>query len=145
MSTMNIKQLYDNYKDILYYCIFGVLTTLVNIIVYWIAAHLIGIRTVPSSVIAWIAAVSFAYLTNRKWVFHSEAHTVSKIIREVIAFFVCRLGTGVFDWVFMYVTVDCLKWNDVWMKLIANILVIVMNYVASKLIVFKKGIRNNDV
>jgi len=87
MEKMTAKKLYEKYKDILYYGIFGVLTTLVNIVVYWLMAHPLGRRTVPSSVIAWIAAVTFAYITNRKWVFHSEAHSSKAIIKEIIYFF----------------------------------------------------------
>ena len=134
---MHIKSLYDKYKDYLYYCIFGILTTLVNILTYWLMAHPFGLRTVPSSVIAWIVAVSFAYITNRTWVFHSEAYGLVAIVREVIYFFLCRFTTGVMDWVFMFVTVDIMCWNDVWMKFIANLMVIVLNFVASKLIIFK--------
>ena len=132
-----ILKLIDKYKNIIYYVIFGVLTTIVNIVVYWFMAHPIGMKTVPSSIIAWIAAVTFAYITNRRWVFHSEARTNADVIKEIISFFLCRLATGVFDWGFMYLTVDLLQWEDVLMKFIANIIVIVMNYVASKLIVFK--------
>lgn len=134
---MIIKKLYEKYKDLVYYGIFGVLTTLVNLVVYWLMAHPIGLRTVPSSVIAWIAAVSFAYITNRNWVFHSEANTKASIFREIIFFFLCRLATGVIDWVFMYVTVDILHWNDLIMKFIANVIVIVLNYVASKSVIFR--------
>ena len=134
---MIIKKLYVKYKDLVYYGIFGVLTTLVNLVVYWLMAHPIGLRTVPSSVIAWIAAVSFAYITNRNWVFHSEANTKASIFREIIFFFLCRLATGVIDWVFMYVTVDILHWNDLIMKFIANVIVIVLNYVASKSVIFR--------
>ena len=142
---MSIKELYDKYKDILFYGIFGVLTTLVNIVVYWLMAHVLTIKTVPSSVIAWVAAVLFAYLTNRKWVFHSDKHTAPAIAKEVVYFFLCRLATGVFDWVYMYVTVDCFRWNDLYMKFIANVIVIALNYVASKLVIFRKEKHDNEI
>lgn len=132
-----IKKAFIKYKDVVYYGIFGVLTTLVNIAVYWVVAHPIGLDTVPSSVVAWIAAVTFAYLTNRKWVFHSEAVETTEIAKEISYFFVCRFATGVLDWAFMYITVDILNLQDVLMKFLANIIVIVLNYVASKLIIFK--------
>lgn len=70
---MKLKALYQKYKDIIPYGIFGVLTTLVNVIVYWTSARLLGLGVMPSTVIAWILAVLFAYITNRKWVFHSTA------------------------------------------------------------------------
>ena len=134
----NKENVQKNIKEIVAYLVFGVLTTLVNIVVYWVAAHPLGIKTVPSSVIAWIAAVLFAYVTNRIWVFHSETTGRSGIIKEMFYFFSARLATGVIDWVFMYVTVDLLSFNDVYMKVIANVIVVILNYVASKLLIFRK-------
>lgn len=136
-SLNRIKALYDKYKEVVHYGVFGVLTTLINIIVYWFFAHLLDVRTVPSSVIAWVAAVAFAFFTNRKWVFYSQANSVGLIIKEAISFFGCRLATGFFDWAYMYLTVDIIGLNDVWMKVIANIIVIILNYIASKFYIFK--------
>ena len=133
-----LKNLLEKYRDMIAYLIFGVLTTVINIVVYWAAAHLLHIPTVPSTVIAWIAAVLGAYLTNRKWVFHSKAVTRQEIVMEGISFYLCRLGTGVLDWLGMYVMVDVLHWNDLIVKIAVNIIVIILNYVASKLIVFRK-------
>ena len=135
---MSIKQLYEKYKDIIPYAFFGVCTTLVNTVVYWVFAHPLGLPTTPSTIIAWVAAVLFAYLTNRKWVFHSEARTAKEITKEIITFFSCRLATGVVDWLCMFLFVDILHFNDVVVKFLANVLVIVLNYIASKLLIFKK-------
>lgn len=91
-----------------------------------------------STVIAWLLAVLFAYVTNRKWVFHSNANTVREIITEIAAFFSCRIATGIVDWGCMWIFVDILDCNDVVIKAIANVLVIVLNYIASKLLIFKE-------
>ena len=80
---MNIEKLWDKYKDIIPYGVFGVLTTLVNIVSYWIFAHPFGLSVMVSTVLAWILSVLFAYLTNRKWVFHSEASTREEIGKEI--------------------------------------------------------------
>lgn len=93
-----VKYLFHKYKDILPYAIFGVLTTAVNIAVYWLTAHPMGLSVMMSTVLAWVAAVLFAYVTNRKWVFHSEAKTPAEIGKEMVSFFACRLATGVVDW-----------------------------------------------
>lgn len=134
----------EEIKEIIAYLVFGVLTTLVNIVVYWLAAHPLGIKTVPSSVIAWIASVAFAYVTNRIWVFHSETTGMAGIIKEVVYFFGCRLATGVIDWTIMYVSVDLLHFNDMVMKILANVIVIILNYVASKLLIFRKPEKKNE-
>lgn len=136
---MNIKKNVEKYKDIILYLFFGVCTTAVNVISYWCGAHLLKMDTMLSTIIAWCLAVLFAYLTNRKWVFHSEASGTLEIIKEIGSFFACRLTTGIVDWVCMYVFVEVLKCNDLIIKIIANIVVIVLNYVASKLLIFKKN------
>ena len=87
-----MKDLYEKYKDVIPYLFFGVCTTLVNVVAYWICAHILSVNTMVSTVVAWILAVLFAYITNRKWVFHSDAITGKKIVKEVISFFGCRLA-----------------------------------------------------
>lgn len=132
-----IKNLIMKYKAFILYAVFGVLTTLVNVVSYYICARILGLNTVVSTVIAWLLAVIFAYVTNRKWVFESKENTTKGIIREIVAFFSCRIATGVLDVVIMFVFVDLLSWNDVFIKLASNVLVILLNYAASKLIIFR--------
>lgn len=135
---MNIKGLIEKYKDVIPYLFFGVCTTVVNVASYWVCAHPLGLSVIVSTIIAWILAVLFAYVTNRKWVFHSEAHGAKEIVREIASFFGCRLATGAIDWLCMVVFVDVLKLNDVIIKFLANVIVIILNYVASKLVIFKR-------
>lgn len=132
-----IFKLFEKNKEIIPYVFFGVLTTIVNMVVYWIAAHHLVLPVMVSTVIAWIAAVLFAYVTNRKWVFHSQAEGIKEIAQEIVSFFACRLATGVADWACMFIFVDLLHFNDVIIKAAANVLVIILNYVASKLVIFK--------
>ena len=134
---MKVSELIEKYKNIIPYAFFGVLTTIVNMVVYWLVAHPLGLSVMVSTVIAWIVAVLFAYVTNRKWVFHSQAESVKEIVREIVSFFACRLATGVVDWVCMFIFVDLLHFSDVIIKACANVLVIILNYVASKLVIFK--------
>ena len=135
---MDISALLQRYKSQLLYLFFGGCTTLVNIAVYGLCAHMAGLSTTVSTVIAWAASVLFAYLTNRTWVFESRAHTASDILREMGSFFLCRLATGGLDLAIMYVCVDRLGFPDMPVKLLSNVLVIVLNYVASKLFIFTK-------
>ena len=133
-----MRELYNKHKDLIPYLFFGVCTTVVNIAAYWLCAHALGMGVMTSTIAAWILAVLFAYITNRKWVFHSAARGMREIAKEIAAFFGCRITTGILDWLMMYVFVDRLHFNDVLIKTIANIIVIVLNYVASKLIIFRK-------
>lgn len=137
---VSLKKIFAKYKNIILYLMFGVLTTVVNVISFWLAAHIVRLPTMPSTIIAWVLAVQFAYFTNRRWVFGSEAHLRDEIAKEIGSFFTCRLVTGFVDWTCMFVFVGILNFNDLLIKLITNVLVIVLNYIASKLVIFKKEV-----
>ena len=133
-----LKALYENFKDLVPYVCFGVLTTVVNYVSFWLFAHPLGCGTVVSTAVAWLLSVLFAYVTNRRWVFHSEAKGASEIGKEFAAFFSARLGTGLLDILIMYLCVDLLGWNDMVMKLASNVIVVILNYILSKFFIFKK-------
>ncbi len=139
-----IKELYNKYKEILMYLIFGVLTTVVNIVSYFLLARILHIDTVVSTVIALILSILFAYITNKIFVFESKTNTAKELLKEIISFFGCRAFTGILDVAFMYITVDVFNLNDMIMKIISNIVVIIVNYVFSKLIIFKKDKRKAE-
>ena len=132
-----IKELFSKYKEVILYLIFGVGTTLVNIVVYYFCSR-IGMETVISTVIAWVLSVLFAYVTNRKYVFESKAVGFVLILKEAASFFLCRLTTGLLDLAIMVICVDLLHFNDMVIKILSNIIVIIINYVISKLLIFKK-------
>jgi len=126
------------YKDIILYLFFGGCTTIINVLVYYIFAHIINFSTIVSTLVAWLVAVLFAYITNRKWVFNSGNIEKKDILSEFFSFIICRLGTGVIDWGMMITFVDFFKFDDIIIKIISNIIVIILNYIMSKLIIFKK-------
>lgn len=133
-----ILGLFKQHREVILYLVFGGLTTVVNVAAYVLFARVFNFNTTISTVAAWFFSVLFAYLTNRKWVFESQAKGFSDILREVVSFFSCRLLTGVVDWLIMLAFVDGLKFNDVLIKILANVIVIILNYIASKLIIFAK-------
>lgn len=132
-----LKRIKKN-KMIISYLFFGVCTTAVNIFSYYVC-RLLGLNTAVSTVVAWLLAVLFAYVTNRIFVFESENKSLKSVARETISFFSCRAVTGIIDLIIMVVFVDFLCFDDIIMKIISNIIVIVLNYLASKLWIFKKG------
>ena len=133
-----IKALLVKYRDVIAYLFFGVLTTIINILTYAFCAHVLNINTLASTAIGQIVAIIAAYLTNRKWVFHSEAHTAKAVIREILSFIGARAATFFLDMLIMFIFVDKLHWPDIPVKIASNIIVIVLNYVASKLFIFVK-------
>ena len=125
--------------DILAYLFFGVLTTAVNYIVYLPCYNLLHISAAVSNVIAWVAAVIFAYLTNKPFVFKSHDWSVKTVVPELTKFVGSRVVSGAMETAIIFVTVDLLLWNGNIMKLLTSVLVVILNYVASKLIVFRKN------
>jgi len=85
-----------------------------------------------------VAAVAFAFLTNKPFVFKSHDWSAKVVLPELTKFVGCRVGSGVLETLILFVTVDCLCWNGNWIKLATSILVIVLNYFGSKLLVFQK-------
>ena len=133
-----IIKLLQKYRSFILYLIFGVATTVINVVVYFKVAHVVNISPVFSTAIAWFFAVLFAYITNRIWVFESQVKGVWDIFIEATSFFGCRLGTGVLDVVVMYIFVEQFMFNDILIKILDNILVIILNYIASKWVIFRK-------
>lgn len=133
-----MKEIWMKYKSIFFYLVFGVGTTVVNIASYAFFARICGLNTVVSNILAWILAVLFAYITNKLWVFESKCTKIEEVINEIIKFFSCRLLTGIVDLIIMYVFVDKLSFDDILIKCVSNVIVIILNYVASKIFVFKK-------
>ena len=133
-----IKSLVHKYWDVLTYLIFGVLTTVVNYLVYLPVYNLIGLSAAVSNAIAWVVAVAFAYLTNKPFVFRSHDWSLKTVIPELTKFVSCRVVSGVAETLILLVTVDVLHWNgNIW-KLVTSVLVVVLNYFASKFLVFVK-------
>ena len=132
-----LRSLIEKYWDILTYLVFGVLTTVVNYAVYLPVYNFCGISAAVSNMIAWIVAVVFAFLTNKPFVFHSYDWSAKTVVPELIKFVSCRLASGVMETVILFLAVDCMNWDgNIW-KLITQVLVIIINYVGSKLLVFR--------
>jgi putative flippase GtrA len=134
-----MKNLYKKNKEVIMYLIFGVLTTLINILSYMMFNKLLKMDIYVSNAIAWILAVLFAYVTNRKYVFDSRVRRFKDKVREITSFYACRLLTFGVDMLSMYLLIDLFKIDDMVSKLIVNVIVIILNYVLSKLIIFKNN------
>lgn len=127
------NNLLKKYKQPLLYIVFGIATTLVNFLAYFLFSKL-SFDTAISTVLAWFLSVLFAFFTNRKYVFNAEK---SGFLKQLFSFFSMRIATGVIDVSIMVLFVDVLEFNDLLIKLLSNILVIILNYIFSKFLVFK--------
>ena len=139
-----IKELYLKYKEIINYLIFGVLTTVVSLATKYLLLFTIldasnAFQLQIAVIVSWILACTFAYITNRIWVFESKS---KNIIKEMMKFYTSRIATLGLEMLILFIFITVLKldsdtWVIVW-TLVAQVAVTIANYILSKLIVFKK-------
>lgn len=128
---------YKKYIEIISYIFFGILTTLTNIITYIICTRFFLLDAYFSNVIAWTTSVLFAFITNKIYVFKSLNKDIRTLTKEILSFFILRIFSLAIDMLSMYLMISIFKWNDLIAKIIANIIVIILNYIFSKFIIFK--------
>ena len=136
-----IRQLFVKYSEIIRYLIVGVLTTVVSLGIYFLCVGTfldaeVAVELQAANVISWVAAVTFAYVTNRAFVFQSKNTNIGK---EIVLFFMARVGSLLMDMGIMFVMVTVMGVNDGIAKLVVQVVVTIANYVLSKLFVFTKG------
>lgn len=138
LAGIIMKEFWQKRKEVILYLVFGGLTTLVNLAVYFVCDNWFHWGTIASTIIAWFLSVLFAFITNKLLVFESRDRTTKTLLYESISFFACRLFSGVLDLFIMWLTVDVFHWNNMLMKIISNVIVVILNYIFSKLIIFRK-------
>ena len=140
---MKCKEYYVKYKEVVNYLVFGVLSTIVNFVSYYLFARIIGIDEVISSGLSWLCSVLFAYITNKLFVFESKNETKKAFIKEMISFFLSRIASGILCDVGTFaIMVKILNINDIFAKIVTQVMVVIVNYLFSKFIIFKKN--HND-
>lgn len=152
-----MKRLFEKYKEVITYIIFGVLTTLVSWGTYAVFVNLLSMKVFTGNLFSWICAVAFAYITNKLWVFDSKSWNVSVVYKEIIRFVASRGVTGVieivavpllaktgFDNIFynvlekMNVSIGILFTDGIYSKIVLAVIVVILNYFFSKFLIFKK-------
>ena len=134
-----IKNLWLRYKELFFYAVFGVGATVINIVSYRVLANTFGKKYfLIANIIAWILAFIFAFITNKLFVFESKSWEAQIAMKEFVGFLSARLATGILDTVLMWFFVSVISLDDTLSKVIINILVIIINYIASKFFIFKK-------
>lgn len=133
-----IKELIKKHEELIKYLVIGVLTTVINYIIFAILVKVANIDMHVSNIIAWIVSVIFAYFTNKLFVFESKSFELKVIGKEVLSFGAARIFSLLLEEVILYIFVNLLNMNELIIKLIANVIVIIVNYILSKFIIFKK-------
>ena len=133
------------HKEIVMYLLFGVLTTVVSLVSYALFVELLPLGITAASALSWVVAVSFAFVTNKLYVFESRSREVKTVLREALSFVAARIVSGVVE-IFLpellfSVGLDFSLFGvkGMFAKIIVNVIVIIMNYIFSKLLVFRKA------
>ena len=128
---------YKKYKEMLLYLFFGGLSFLVSIFTYASFNIGLGMNELIANVLSWIITVTFAFLTNRTWVFQAPTNGVGEFTKQMFAFYSGRIITLVIEEVILLIFITWLGFNSILIKVIAQVVVIVLNYIISKLLIFK--------
>ena len=136
-SFENLKNFLRKYEHLIAYLFFGVLTTLINLISFWLISKFTSVGTIPATIISWIIAVIFAFVTNKIWVFKSKNKSRKETTKEIINFLIARIITLFVEVFIMWLMVDHFHHDKLIWKLLCNIITVVLNYLFSKLFVFK--------
>lgn len=126
-----------NRREMFNYLLFGVLTTAVNIVSFWLLDSGLELDYKISTVISWIVSVIFAFVTNKLYVFNSKSMDTRSVFKELLSFVFFRWLSLIIDLLTMIVLVEFLKLDSLFAKIVANIFVVVFNYFASKYVIFK--------
>lgn len=134
-------KIYKKYEELINYLIIGILTTVVSLATYYLLTLTIldannKVYLQIANIISWLASVTFAYFTNRKFVFKVKNKSN---IKECLNFYISRISTLLIDMIIMYIFVSRLKFDNKIVKLIAQVVIIILNYILSKFIVFKSS------
>ena len=134
-----LKKLCIKYKSIILYCIFGGLTTLIDFIVYISCTRIFYLDEQIATWSAWFFAVLFAFFTNRKWVFNADNTDKRGFLYQLVSFFGSRIASGLVNSAMIFIFFTKLGINDIVVKIFTAVIVIILNYILSKLIVFRKN------
>ena len=127
-------------KEIFLYLLFGGLSFVISIVSYSYFNIIVGLNELIANIISWVLAVTFSYATNRIWVFNSPTNTFREFLKQMCSFFAGRIITLLLEEAILFVFITLLGFNSVIIKVIAQVMVIVANYIISKLVVFKNNI-----
>lgn len=135
--TGKIKELFVRYKEIVMYLIFGVLTTVVSFVSYYAFLYA-GLHYIAAQVISWMLAVAFAFVVNKLYVFEDKASSPAELFRQIWQFVSVRIASGVIETLLLWLLVDVITVGEGIAKVPVAVLTVILNYIASKLLVFRK-------
>ncbi len=136
--TNKLKELIYKYKELIVYIIFGGLTTVVSFASYFILSDLLHLHYQIAQWGSWILAVAFAFIVNKIFVFGDKDMSVNELFRQIWQFVSVRIVSGILEWLLLIIMVEIILISDGISKIIVSVITVIVNYIASKFIIFKK-------
>lgn len=133
-----IRPFFLKHREVILYLLVSDLTLLISLSSFWLLVYPCHMNPVLVNPLTWILRVAFAYTANRSWVFPQKAAKGKAVIAEAAGFAASRLVTLATEELTLWIGIDLLGFNKMWVKVFAQTLVFVGNYIASKHIIFKK-------
>ncbi len=137
LAKFRLDGFYNKYRQAIIYLFFGAVSTVVNILTFWLCNYIFGINYQISNVISWVLAVLCAYITNKLWVFESRGKSKKENVGEAALFYFFRIVSLGIEMGIMYIMIDMMDLNVMLSKIVANVISIIANFFFSKLIIFK--------
>ena len=144
---LSLGAFYHKHREIIVYMLFGLVTLIVSFGTYFLCYNLLSFSAAASNAVSWVAAVAVAFLTNKPFVFHSHDWSLPTVFREAVEFVGFRFFSGLFETAVLFLISDLrvIRLNGNWAKIITSVFVVLMNYVASKYLIFRnKEINENE-
>jgi putative flippase GtrA len=135
----NLKKLINKYREMFLYLLFGGLTTLVSWGIYFLFTRFFGLNYQVSQWISWVTAVAFAFIVNKLYVFADRDLTKNGLFRQIWQFVSVRIASGFIEYLLMLLMIEIIKISDDISKILVSIITVIINYIASKLLIFKKS------
>ena len=132
-----VRGLFERYREQVLYLVFGAAAMVVSIATFWAAERVLGLPALAANIVSWVCAVAFAYLTNRTWVFESRAAGAHAVAREAAAFAAGRVVTLALEEAILFLGIELLGLDSMLVKVVGQVVVVVGNYLISKLVVFR--------
>ena len=131
---------YKRHKEKLLYVFFGGLTTVVSLVTFWLVDRVLAQNEHVANLVSWLLAVLFAFVTNRIWVFEAKTAGMAAFFKQMLGFYGGRLATLGIEEALLLVFITWLHFDSMVVKVAAQVVVLILNYIISKLLIFRKNV-----
>lgn len=141
-KVKSLQRLKDKYREIISYIFWGMMTTIVNYLTYFICTKVLNWSYILGNAIAWVISVIFAFTVNKIFVFQSKKREYKIVLHEFKEFVFARIFSGILETIILIIFVDVLYFDNAIVKIITGFVIVIINYIFSKFLIFKDIYQN---